>query len=302
MLFTYHGLKVFDNVFFVSDFLLVFTFSEENLEQSLQLSAAAAVNPTQARIQQLEAQLRRLRTQGSVLLGRWFQERGLRQDQSLRARMDVALRDSLKRPRDRRLFGLSVEGGRSLRSELAENELATVRAELLRLRKLEEELSREAKSAKRKEDEARLILEGEVIKRWREKDAAFAERLAADLTLYLRHAHEFAVVDLPVPENWQPVPREAQVNAGSAKDGVTTGAAGESSAEVASSSDPKPEATKTAPVPKQDGAVPPKLAPRPSTGLPSPAALLTRPPAAGASVSVQPRSASTHGPRPTEGG
>jgi len=274
------------------------------VEQSSPAGVPASVNPILLRIQQLEDQLRKQRTQGSVLLGRWFQERWLVQHQEFRARMDVALRDSLKRPRDRRLFGLPTEGGRPLRSESAEVELVSVRAELDALRKREDELSRTVKGARRKEDEARLILEGEVVKRWREKDPAFAKQLAADVALYFKYPSEFTAVEMPVPENWQPVPRESPA-AASSEGSAKEDAAEKNAQPAASGAVRKPEAAETAPALKQESTAPQKVAPKPSGGLPIPAPVLVRSQPSAALVSAVPQqrvSASQAAPRATEGG
>lgn len=273
------------------------------MEQSNPTGVPASVNPILARIQQLEDQLRRQRTQGAVLLGRWFRERWLVEHQEFRARMDVALRDSLKRPRDRRLFGLPTEGGRPLRSESAEVELMSVRAELDALRRREDELSRAVRAARRKEDEARLILEGEVIKRWRDKDPAFAKQLAADIALYFKHASEFTVVEMSVPENWQPAPRELLAAAGSA--GSAKVDPSEKQVHPAAAAVMKPEAAQTASAQKHEPPDPQKLASKPNAGLPIPAPLLVRsqPSASLASASPQGRVTTNQAARrATEGG
>lgn len=188
------------------------------MPQSTQISSPKALSSLEQEIQRLQERLNKQKAQGSILLGRWFQQRGVALNGSLDARMKAALEQTLKRPRDRRLFGLIEEGGRTLRSEKLAEELGQVRADLDGLRKREEELSRALRGARRKDEDARLFLQGDVIRRWREKDAAFALALAEDLAKYLKHPNEFTAVEMPVPANWQPAAPESALTEVSAND------------------------------------------------------------------------------------
>jgi hypothetical protein len=176
------------------------------LDSATNASAALPLNPLLEKKKQIEEAIRRQETAGARLLGRWFVAVGQVQHPELTARMNEALEKSLKRPRDRRLFGLEPLSGasRALSSEVAEAELADVRAKIEQLRKREENLVRAVKKARRGADDARLILRGQVLKRWREREPEFAALLAESLGKYLRHPSEFAIVGLAVPEGWQP--------------------------------------------------------------------------------------------------
>lgn len=254
-----------------------------------QPSAPNPLGTIEARIQALRVQLKKQRTQGQRLLGRWYRVRGIKVSESLLLRMQAALPEFLERPRDRRLFGFPAEGGRALGTQRAEADLVEVRAEIAKLGKRELALARAIKNAKREEDDARLIIEGQIVSQWREKDPSFAALLEADLPNYFRHAMEFAAVEMPVPEGWQPAREQTPESGASAKDERgSDGSANESRA--ARSGLSEPERLEAAPKREQKETVPQKSAPKMGGALPLPAATLPRPLPA---PSVPPLAAST---------
>lgn len=257
------------------------------MDQSQQQPPAPGpLKTTEARIQALKALLKKQRTHGQRLLGRWYRVRGIKLSESLQLRMQAALPEFLERPRDRRLFGLPAEGGRALGTQRAEADLAEVRAEMAKLGKREEALAKTLKNAKREEEDARLIIEGQIVSQWREKDSVFAALLEADLPNYFRHPTEFAAVELQVPEGWQPQTPESGASAKDERG--SDGSAPES--RTARSGLSEPERLEAAPQREQKETVPQKSAPKMGGALPLPAATLPRPLPA---PSVPPLAAST---------
>jgi hypothetical protein len=236
------------------------------LEQSLATSTVTPVNaapdPLKEKIARLQEQRRERDIKGSIILGRWLRKRGFALNASLEARAADAFRSSLKKPRDRLLCGLPVQSGRSLRSDRLGQELQQVRGERERLQRREYELAKAIREAQRKEDDGRLFLHGEVVRRWREKDPDFAKQLAEDLPDYLKHADDFMAVGMPMPAGWQPSLRESEAEDDSEKvEGTPSEEAGLRAAPPGHGE--RPGGAESAPRGTQESKAPPKPALKP---------------------------------------
>ena len=238
-------------------------------------SASAPVTALKAQIALLRGRVKEVGLHGSRLLGRWFHTQGAKAHPELAAKMEAALRATLTKPRDRRLFGLPVESGtRLLRSERVDAELSEVRADLGRLRKREAELAKEAKTAKRSEDDGRRIIQGKIIRRWRTDDPVFALLLEEELPNYFRAASDFEAVELPVPAGWRPSERAAEDKVSVDTDRAV-GASLPASPDASQGRVSGPREAESAPPAAQKETVPQKSAPK-ANALPSPAPILSR--------------------------